>query len=83
MIYLEANSNLSVIPRFDVETPIIEVFDEFLETTVVLNYTDITNESGYLIVDYTFNPINNRQYYITIKENTNIAWEGKAMGVLA
>lgn len=82
MIYLEENSNFAVVPKFDVEAPTIEVFDEFSETTINLSYSNITNESGYLIVEYTFNPINNRQYYITIKEN-GIAWQGKAIGVLA
>lgn len=83
MIHLQENSNFAVIPKFDVVTPTIEVFDEFLETTVTLNYSNIENESGYLIVTYTFNPIVDRQYYVTIKENDIIAWQGKAIGTQA
>lgn len=83
MIQLEASSNFAVTPRFDVKTPLIEVFDEFTEEVVALSYTNITNESGYLIVTYTFNPIQDRQYYVTIKENNITAWQGKAIGVQA
>lgn len=82
MIHLQEDSNFAVIPKFDVQMPIIEVFDEFLETTVNLTYSSIENESGYLVVNYTFNPIKDRQYYITIKENNITAWQGKGIGTI-
>ena len=81
MIQLNTSGQFAVVPRFEVENLDITVLDEFLKEEITLTVDSFEEESGYLIVNYQFTPVKDRQYTVEIKDNTITAWKGKAIGV--